>query len=66
MIPYPFGFDDNKVFKEQLDIVTFVQVCRIILLTTNKEKLEDFVSKDQTMTLKITSKDSGSDGRSWL
>jgi len=24
------GFDDNKVFKVQLDMLIFVQVCRII------------------------------------
>lgn len=41
LIPYTLGFDDNKVFKEQLDTLIFVQVCRIIRLRTDEEKLED-------------------------
>lgn len=27
---YPLGFDDNKLVKEQMGILTYVQVCRII------------------------------------
>lgn len=26
---YPLVFYDNKVFREQMDILTYVQVCRI-------------------------------------
>lgn len=29
---HPLGFDDNKVLKEKLGILTYVQVCRIINL----------------------------------
>lgn len=27
LIPYALGFDDSKVFKEKLGIITSVQVC---------------------------------------
>lgn len=66
LIPYPLSFDGNKLFKEQLGILTFIQVWRIIRLRTYEEKLEDSESKVQTLALKITYEDSGSDGRSRL
>ena len=66
LIPYPLGYDDNKVFKEQLGILTSLQVCRIIWLKTDEKKLEDSTSEDQTLALKITSEDSGFDGKSIL
>lgn len=64
LILYPLGFNDNKVLKEQLDILTFVQVCRNISLRTDEEMLEESESKskDRIPTLKITSEDSASDG----
>lgn len=64
--PCPLGFDDNKLFKEQLGILTFVQVCRFIRLRTDEEKLEDFESEVHILALKITSEDYDSDGRSRL
>ena len=33
----PLGFNDNKVLKEQLGIVTYVQVCRMVSLKFNSE-----------------------------
>ena len=62
LIPYPLGFDDNKIFKEQLGILTSVQVCNIIYLRTNEKLLEESESEDQTLAPKITSQDSASDG----
>lgn len=61
LIPYLIGFDNNKVFKEQLAIITSVQVCRIISLGTN-EMLEESESKDWILALKITSEYFSSDG----
>lgn len=57
-------FDDNKVFKEHLGILTFVKVCRIISLRTYEEMLEEseYELEDQTLALKITYEDSSSDG----
>lgn len=46
LIPYPLGWYDNKVFKEQLGILTFVQVWRIISLRTYEEMLEESESED--------------------
>lgn len=50
------SFDDNKVFNEQLGILTSVQVCKIISLRIDEEMLEESESEDQTLTLKNTSK----------
>lgn len=61
LIPYPLGFYDNKVFKEKLYILTYVQVCRIIYLRTDEKKLDESAFEDQTLALKITSEDSTSD-----
>lgn len=61
LLPYPIGYDGNKVFKEQLSILTSIQVCKITSLRTDEEILEEFESEDQTLALKITSEDSASD-----
>ena len=52
----------TKVFKEQLDTLTFVQVYRIISLRTYEEMLEQYELEDPTMTLNITYEHSSSDG----
>lgn len=50
----PLGFDDNKVLKEQLGILSYIQVCKIIslkfnlelnLIKGNEEKLKDLDSE---------------------
>lgn len=46
LIPYPLGFDDKKVFKEKLVILTFVQVCRIISLRTYEEMIKESEFED--------------------
>lgn len=44
---HPLGFDDNKVLKEQMVILTYVQVCKIITLAFNSEYtiLKTYVEK---------------------
>lgn len=62
LIPYPLGFYDNEVFKEELGILTYVQVCRNISFIIDEEMLEESESEDQTLALKTTSVDSTSHG----
>lgn len=58
LIPHPLGFDDNKVFKKQLGILTSVQAYMIISLRTYEEMIEESESEDQTQALNITFEDS--------
>ena len=55
---YSLDFNDNKVFNEQMDILTYVQVCRIIsfkinlvltLIRTYEEKLKASESDDSEL-----------------
>lgn len=50
-IPHPLCFDDNKVFKVQLGILTSIQVCKIIKLRTDEEKIDYSASEVQTLVL---------------
>ena len=63
LILYPLGFDNNKVFKEKLCILTYVQVYKNISFRIDEEMLEKYESEseDQTLALKTTPEDSASD-----